>query len=86
MSSPLIRSNCDFCFIFESHKTTSSLNMLTIARIANEGDEELSMKYIDWQMCAFVGLTLLQEYWCYFRLPRIYYWYALEDDDHRNAA
>ncbi|MBB3908442.1 MULTISPECIES: hypothetical protein [Anoxybacillus] len=46
----------------------------------------MKMKYIDWQMCAFVGLTLLQEYWCYFRLPRIYYWYALEDDDHRNAA
>ncbi|WP_269528347.1 hypothetical protein [Anoxybacteroides tepidamans] len=43
------------------------------------------MRQIDWQMMAFVGITLLQEYWCYFGLPRIYYWQANEDDHHKAA-
>lgn len=42
------------------------------------------MKTIDWQMVAFVGMTLLQDYWCYFRLPRVYYWHVTENN--RNKA
>lgn len=31
-------------------------------------------KQIDWQMIAFVGLSLLNDYWTNYHLPRIYYW------------
>lgn len=32
------------------------------------------MKYLDWQAILFVGTTLIQEYWIYYRLPQIQYW------------
>ncbi|MBA2875195.1 hypothetical protein [Thermaerobacillus caldiproteolyticus] len=44
------------------------------------------MKQIDWQMVYFVGITLLQEYWCYIGLPRIYYWDVTHKDDRNKAA
>lgn len=32
------------------------------------------MKQLDWQMILFVGGYLIQDYWLYWGLPRIYYW------------
>lgn len=32
------------------------------------------MKGINWQMMAFVGVSLLQDYLAYLHLPKVYYW------------
>ncbi|WP_010530751.1 hypothetical protein [Lentibacillus jeotgali] len=32
------------------------------------------MKLLDWQMVLFVGGYLIQDYWLYWGLPRVYYW------------
>lgn len=32
------------------------------------------MKQLDWPMIIFVGGYLIQDYWIYWGLPRIYYW------------
>ncbi|KJE28473.1 hypothetical protein LG52_1034 [Geobacillus kaustophilus] len=38
------------------------------------------MNSIDWQLVSFVAVSLLQDYWCYVRLPCVYYWRAADDD------
>ncbi|MFC0562072.1 hypothetical protein [Halalkalibacter alkalisediminis] len=47
------------------------------------------LKAIDWQMVAFVGGSLLQEYLRFQHLPRVYYFVEKnqkdEDDDDRAA-
>ncbi|WP_162832879.1 MULTISPECIES: hypothetical protein [Sediminibacillus] len=53
------------------------------------------MRGMDWQLVLFVGTSLVQEYWLYFGLPRVYFWdverelyrntEVPEDDDHRAA-
>lgn len=32
------------------------------------------MKQLDWQMVAFVGLSLLQDFFPYHHIPKVYYW------------
>jgi hypothetical protein len=32
------------------------------------------IKGIDWNMVAFVGVSLLQEYLIYIQIPKVYYW------------
>jgi hypothetical protein len=41
------------------------------------------MRYIDLQMLFFVGGSLVQECWIYYRLPRVYYFPAPRNEDHR---
>ncbi|SDM68982.1 hypothetical protein [Sediminibacillus halophilus] len=53
------------------------------------------MRGMDWQLVLFVGTSLMQEYWLYFGLPRVYFWDVKselyrntgvpEDEDHRAA-
>ncbi|GAB3795925.1 hypothetical protein [Virgibacillus kimchii] len=40
------------------------------------------MKHIDWQMLFFVGGPLIQEFWIYYGLPRVYYFSAPQDKIH----
>lgn len=51
------------------------------------------MRHIDWQMIFFIGTSLAQEYWIYWKLPRIYFWdiqreytSKIETDDKKDAA
>ncbi|WP_162831753.1 hypothetical protein [Halalkalibacter akibai] len=46
------------------------------------------LKGIDWQMVAFIGGSLLQEYLRFQQLPRVYYFVEekTEDDDDDRAA
>ncbi|HET7579889.1 MAG TPA: hypothetical protein VFK33_11470 [Bacillales bacterium] len=41
-------------------------------------------KQMDWQMVAFVAVTLFNEYWVNVRIPQIYY-YDLEKEDMKAA-
>ncbi|WP_281349744.1 hypothetical protein [Ornithinibacillus caprae] len=34
------------------------------------------MKYIDLQMVMFVGISMVHDYWVYWGLPRVYYFYS----------
>jgi hypothetical protein len=43
------------------------------------------LKGIDWQMIAFIGGSLLQEFLRFTHLPRIYYFVEDEEDDDRVA-
>lgn len=46
------------------------------------------MKGIDWQMFAFVGGSLIQEYIIYIQLPKVYYWdqqFSNRQDDRKIA-
>ncbi|WP_332698058.1 hypothetical protein [Halalkalibacter lacteus] len=43
------------------------------------------LKGVDWQMIAFVGGSLLQEYLRFTHLPRIYYFKEEDDEDDRVA-
>ncbi|SES78602.1 hypothetical protein SAMN05216389_102170 [Oceanobacillus limi] len=31
------------------------------------------MKYIDWHMLLFLGVSMVHDYWIYWGLPRVYY-------------
>lgn len=45
------------------------------------------MRMIDWQMLLFVGGSMIQEIWIYYRLPRVYYMSANDNvDDKMDAA
>ena len=35
---------------------------------------DTAMRHIDWHMVFFVGTSVVQEYWIYWGLPRIYFW------------
>lgn len=41
------------------------------------------MKYIDVHMLFFVGGSLVQEFWIYYGLPRLYYFPPARNEDHR---
>lgn len=53
------------------------------------------MKHLDWPMIIFVGTSMINDYWVYWGLPRIYFWEVKrthmdaihhdEDDDHKAA-
>ncbi|GAA0450172.1 hypothetical protein [Alkalibacillus silvisoli] len=32
------------------------------------------LKDIDWSIVSFVGITMIKEYWVYYRLPHVQYW------------
>ncbi|GGB31391.1 hypothetical protein GCM10011409_05970 [Lentibacillus populi] len=32
------------------------------------------MKYLDWHMIFFTGVTLVHDYWIFWGLPQIHYW------------
>ncbi|MDQ0351951.1 hypothetical protein J2R98_001783 [Alkalibacillus filiformis] len=32
------------------------------------------LKDIDWSLVSFVGVTMVKEYWIYYRLPHVQYW------------
>ncbi|MEN1969459.1 hypothetical protein WMZ97_15455 [Lentibacillus sp. N15] len=43
------------------------------------------MKYFDWNAIIFVSVSLIHDYWIYWRLPQIQYWETYKDitvDDH----
>jgi hypothetical protein len=44
--------------------------------------------HIDWQLVAFVSVSVFHDYWVNSHLPKIYYWEAKKgmNGDHRNAA
>jgi hypothetical protein len=44
------------------------------------------MRYIDWQILLFVGGSMVQEIWIYYRLPRVYYMSAAQNDDDKIDA
>ncbi|WP_199868451.1 hypothetical protein [Virgibacillus senegalensis] len=55
------------------------------------------MRGVDWQMVLFVGTSLVQEYWLYWGLPRVYFWdvqrefmkspeFSNQEDEHNRAA
>ncbi|QOY38373.1 hypothetical protein AWH56_013065 [Anaerobacillus isosaccharinicus] len=46
------------------------------------------MKGIDWQMVAFVGVSLFQEYLINIQLPKVYFWdqqFSNHHDDRKIA-
>ncbi|WP_188207261.1 hypothetical protein [Alkalibacillus aidingensis] len=32
------------------------------------------LKDLDWHLVSFVGVSMVKEYWIYYRLPHIQYW------------
>ncbi|WP_175631890.1 hypothetical protein [Virgibacillus siamensis] len=39
------------------------------------------MDNIDWQMLAFVGTSLVHDYWNYWGLPKVYFWNIYHENE-----
>ena len=44
------------------------------------------MRSIDWQILLFVGGSMVQDIWIYYKLPRIYYMRAAENPEDKIDA
>lgn len=48
------------------HRTIPIMYITYIGRV-------IWMKYIDWHMLLFLGVSMVHDYWIYWGLPRVYY-------------